>query len=163
LALRRYATAVKATGPLKLAIVGAGPSGFYTASRILASLQDDNIEVHMYERLPTPYGLVRYGVAPDHPEVKVCLYSLLVFVSRSELPTQIRRARCRFSIPVLRQRFSRQPTITRLHLSSFPLTPIRIPSSALQHHPPYVRFKHFSLPRYTRLRRISPRERSSSS
>ena len=58
--------------PLKLAIIGAGPSGFYAASRILSSLpMDANAAVHMYERLPTPYGLVRYGVAPDHPEVKV--------------------------------------------------------------------------------------------
>ncbi|WVO14989.1 hypothetical protein L204_102632 [Cryptococcus depauperatus] len=65
------------TRPLKLAIIGAGPSGFYTASRILSLLPIDspngkNAEVHMYERLPTPYGLVRYGVAPDHPEVKNC-------------------------------------------------------------------------------------------
>ncbi|KAK8849789.1 hypothetical protein IAR55_005125 [Kwoniella newhampshirensis] len=63
--------------PLKLAIIGAGPSGFYTASRILSTLPADSpngrdVEVHMYERLPTPYGLVRYGVAPDHPEVKNC-------------------------------------------------------------------------------------------
>lgn len=63
--------------PLKLAIIGAGPSGFYTASRILSlippsSPEGQNLEIHMYERLPTPYGLVRYGVAPDHPEVKVC-------------------------------------------------------------------------------------------
>ncbi|RXK39699.1 hypothetical protein M231_03054 [Tremella mesenterica] len=63
--------------PLKVAIVGAGPSGFYTASRILSTLPFDTsagqgVEVHMYERLPTPYGLVRYGVAPDHPEVKNC-------------------------------------------------------------------------------------------
>jgi len=62
--------------PLKLAIIGAGPSGFYSASRILSSLptsfpQGRDAVVHMYERLPTPYGLVRYGVAPDHPEVKV--------------------------------------------------------------------------------------------
>jgi hypothetical protein len=62
--------------PLKLAIVGAGPSGFYAAWRVLSSVPLDspagrNVEVHMYERLPTPYGLVRYGVAPDHPEVKV--------------------------------------------------------------------------------------------
>ena len=62
--------------PLKLAIIGAGPSGFYTASRILSLLpanseKGNKVEVHMYDRLPTPYGLVRYGVAPDHPEVKV--------------------------------------------------------------------------------------------
>ncbi|KAJ9109293.1 hypothetical protein QFC21_000622 [Naganishia friedmannii] len=63
--------------PLKLAIIGAGPSGFYTASRILSLLpanseRGSKVEVHMYDRLPTPYGLVRYGVAPDHPEVKNC-------------------------------------------------------------------------------------------
>lgn len=69
-------SAPPAEGPLKLAIVGAGPSGFYTASRILSLLpadtqQGSSTQIHMYERLPTPYGLARYGVAPDHPEVKV--------------------------------------------------------------------------------------------
>ena len=67
--------------PLKIAIVGAGPSGFYSASRILSSLPPSSpngrdAQLHMYERLPTPYGLVRYGVAPDHPEVKVRAYPL---------------------------------------------------------------------------------------
>ncbi|WFC95011.1 adrenodoxin-NADP(+) reductase [Malassezia brasiliensis] len=62
--------------PLRLAVVGSGPSGFYAASRVLQSFDrskgtgDDGVEVHMFERLPTPFGLVRYGVAPDHPEVK---------------------------------------------------------------------------------------------
>ncbi|WWC95692.1 hypothetical protein V866_002557 [Kwoniella sp. B9012] len=75
---RHYSSASSsASRPLKVAIIGSGPSGFYTASRILNSLPRDspngnNVEVHMYERLPTPYGLVRYGVAPDHPEVKNC-------------------------------------------------------------------------------------------
>jgi hypothetical protein len=59
-----------------LAIIGAGPSGFYAASRLLSLLPADSpegakVQVDMYERLPTPYGLARYGVAPDHPEVKV--------------------------------------------------------------------------------------------
>jgi len=62
---------------LKLAVIGSGPSGFYAASRVLQLLPADspagaNVTVDMYERLPTPYGLARYGVAPDHPEVKVC-------------------------------------------------------------------------------------------
>lgn len=63
--------------PMRLAVVGSGPSGFYTASRVLQSFDvahgtgQDGVEVHMFERLPTPFGLVRYGVAPDHPEVKV--------------------------------------------------------------------------------------------
>lgn len=76
-AVRSYATTSAASSrPLKLAIIGAGPSGFYAASRILSLLPNDdptgqNVRIDMYERLPTPYGLVRYGVAPDHPEVKV--------------------------------------------------------------------------------------------
>lgn len=62
-----------AAGALKVAIVGSGPSAFYSAARLLAAAgqSDRPVEVHMYERLPTPHGLVRYGVAPDHPEVKV--------------------------------------------------------------------------------------------
>jgi adrenodoxin-NADP+ reductase len=52
-----------------ICIIGSGPAGFYTASRLLKQLPD--VVVHMLESLPTPYGLVRYGVAPDHPEVKV--------------------------------------------------------------------------------------------
>jgi adrenodoxin-NADP+ reductase len=62
------------TLPLKLAVVGAGPSGFYLASRILSLLpfsSHPSVEVHVYDRLWAPHGLVRYGVAPDHPEVKV--------------------------------------------------------------------------------------------
>lgn len=67
--IRTYTTAART--PLKLAVIGSGPSGFYTASRVLQLLPDADVSVDMYERLPTPYGLARYGVAPDHPEVKV--------------------------------------------------------------------------------------------
>lgn len=55
----------------RLAVVGSGPAGFYAASRILSSEGSENVQVDMYEELPVPFGLVRYGVAPDHPEVKV--------------------------------------------------------------------------------------------
>lgn len=55
----------------RLAVVGSGPAGFYAASRILSSQGSSNAEIHMFEELPVPFGLVRYGVAPDHPEVKV--------------------------------------------------------------------------------------------
>ena len=58
---------------MKLAIVGGGPSAFYVASRILHRLpfQDfGNVRVHIFDRLWAPHGLIRYGVAPDHPEVK---------------------------------------------------------------------------------------------
>ena len=54
--------------PLRAAIVGAGPSGFYAAESLLQS--DRKVLVDMFERLPAPYGLVRYGVAPDHPKIK---------------------------------------------------------------------------------------------
>src|ERR1700722_19440866 len=62
--------------PFKLAIIGAGPSAFYVASRLLSFLPHSNAQsapfkIHMYDRLWAPHGLVRYGVAPDHPEVKV--------------------------------------------------------------------------------------------
>ncbi|NSL22976.1 FAD-dependent oxidoreductase [Agrobacterium tumefaciens] len=57
------------TAPLyHVAIVGAGPSGFYAAEALLRSGKD--IAVDLFERLPVPYGLVRFGVAPDHPKLK---------------------------------------------------------------------------------------------
>ena len=55
--------------PLRVAIVGSGPSGFYAAGSLLAH-EDRPVEVDMLERLPTPWGLVRLGVAPDHPKIK---------------------------------------------------------------------------------------------
>src|SRR6187402_3968124 len=55
--------------PLRVAIVGAGPSGFYTAAALLAQ-KSVAVSIDLIDRLPTPYGLVRYGVAPDHPKIK---------------------------------------------------------------------------------------------
>lgn len=57
-----------ATTPRHIAIVGSGPSACYTAKYI--AQQAHCCRIDLIERLPTPYGLVRYGVAPDHPEVK---------------------------------------------------------------------------------------------
>ena len=55
--------------PLRVAIIGAGPAGFYAAEHLLR--QDGVVvEVDLFDRLPTPYGLVRLGVAPDHQEIK---------------------------------------------------------------------------------------------
>jgi ferredoxin--NADP+ reductase len=53
---------------LRIAIVGSGPAGFYTAGALQSSGLE--LEVDMLERLPTPWGLVRFGVAPDHPNIK---------------------------------------------------------------------------------------------
>jgi ferredoxin--NADP+ reductase len=59
---------VSTTDNLRVAVVGSGPAGFYAAAALLAS--ELAIEVDMIERLPTPWGLVRLGVAPDHPNIK---------------------------------------------------------------------------------------------
>jgi ferredoxin--NADP+ reductase len=56
------------SSPLQVAVVGSGPSGFYATEALFKS--DVPVRVDMYERLPTPYGLVRSGVAPDHPKLK---------------------------------------------------------------------------------------------
>ncbi len=55
--------------PLRVAIVGSGPAGFYVAEK-LQKEEDLSIEIDMYDRLPTPFGLVRFGVAPDHEKIK---------------------------------------------------------------------------------------------
>lgn len=57
-----------AANALQAAVVGSGPSGFYAAEALLRRREDARID--MYDRLPTPFGLVRGGVAPDHPKIK---------------------------------------------------------------------------------------------
>jgi ferredoxin--NADP+ reductase len=70
------------SSPLRIAIVGAGPAGAYAAGALLG--QDRHpIEVDVYERLPTPWGLVRAGVAPDHPKIKTVTR---VFEKTADLP-----------------------------------------------------------------------------
>lgn len=54
--------------PLRVAIVGSGPSGFYAADALLRA--DVDVVIDIFDRLPTPYGLVRHGVAPDHQKIK---------------------------------------------------------------------------------------------
>ncbi|WP_199253657.1 FAD-dependent oxidoreductase [Mycolicibacterium mengxianglii] len=56
------------TRPHRVAIVGSGPSGFFAAASLLKA--DPDVRVDMLEMLPTPWGLVRSGVAPDHPKIK---------------------------------------------------------------------------------------------
>jgi ferredoxin/flavodoxin---NADP+ reductase len=59
---------------LRVAIIGAGPAGIY-AGNILAS-QYPEVEIDLFDQLPAPYGLIRYGVAPDHPRIKGIVNSL---------------------------------------------------------------------------------------
>ncbi|WFU12886.1 FAD/NAD(P)-binding protein (plasmid) [Rhizobium sp. CB3090] len=73
-------TAAQSRGPLRVAIVGAGPSGFFAAEALLRS--NTPVEVTMIDRLPSPHGLVRAGVAPDHPKLK---QATLVFEKIAQL------------------------------------------------------------------------------
>jgi len=60
-------SAAPAVPQFRVAVVGAGPAGFYLAERLLARA---DVEVDLFDRLPAPYGLVRYGVAPDHEKIR---------------------------------------------------------------------------------------------
>ena len=138
---RRYASG--AHKPLKLAIIGAGPSGFYAASRILSSIPADSpngrhVQVDMYERLPTPYGLARYGVAPDHPEVKVGTDALLLAYYHAEARTASTSSMNWPTTPAspssgtFQSARSPPPPHRRLPLRRhFPHTPIRTPYTSL--------------------------------
>ncbi|XP_004503452.1 NADPH:adrenodoxin oxidoreductase, mitochondrial [Cicer arietinum] len=55
--------------PLRVCVVGSGPAGCYTAEKMLKARQEAQVDI--IDRLPTPFGLVRSGVAPDHPETKI--------------------------------------------------------------------------------------------
>ncbi|XP_057751131.1 NADPH:adrenodoxin oxidoreductase, mitochondrial isoform X2 [Arachis stenosperma] len=59
------------SNPLKVCVVGSGPAGFYTAEKMLKAHQQAQVDI--IDRLPTPFGLVRSGVAPDHPETKIVI------------------------------------------------------------------------------------------
>lgn len=69
--------------PLSVAVVGAGPAGIY-ASDIL-SKSGLNVEIDLFERLPAPYGLVRYGVAPDHPRIRAIITALYKILQRGDI------------------------------------------------------------------------------
>ena len=71
--------------PLRVGIVGSGPAAFYTAKYLLKEVPASKVD--FLEALPTPYGLVRFGVAPDHPEVKLV---------QNDFATVASDPRCRF-------------------------------------------------------------------
>ncbi|MFA4842130.1 MAG: FAD-dependent oxidoreductase, partial [Agrococcus sp.] len=66
------------SAPLRIAVVGAGPAGIYAADILKKSAAETGREVliDLFEHLPAPYGLVRYGVAPDHPRIKGIIQAL---------------------------------------------------------------------------------------
>jgi ferredoxin--NADP+ reductase len=70
---------------LRLAIVGAGPAGIYAADIALKAERDFDISIDLFETLPAPYGLVRYGVAPDHPRIKGIIGALREVLDRGDI------------------------------------------------------------------------------
>jgi ferredoxin--NADP+ reductase len=71
---------------LRLAIVGAGPAGIYAADSIIKSeLRDFEVSIDLFDLLPAPYGLVRYGVAPDHPRIKGIIRALYEVLDRGDI------------------------------------------------------------------------------
>lgn len=64
--------------PLRVAIVGAGPAGIYAADALLKSeaATEPGVSIDLFERMPAPFGLIRYGVAPDHPRIKGIITAL---------------------------------------------------------------------------------------
>lgn len=61
---------------LRLAVVGAGPAGIYASDILRKAERDFDVSIDIFEQLPAPYGLVRYGVAPDHPRIKGIITAL---------------------------------------------------------------------------------------
>jgi hypothetical protein len=95
-----------------MAVIGSGPAGFYTAYRVMSRIPAAKVDV--FESMPVPFGLVRFGVAPDHPEVKVTqsatpsLRSSDVTKDETELPGQIRGGRIVAKLHFYRQCFCRR-------------------------------------------------------
>ncbi|WP_167044270.1 FAD-dependent oxidoreductase [Salinibacterium sp. ZJ454] len=70
---------------LRLAIVGAGPAGIYAADILLKYEKQFDVSIDLFEHLPAPYGLVRYGVAPDHPRIKGIVNALRDVLDRGDI------------------------------------------------------------------------------
>jgi len=70
---------------LRLAIVGAGPAGIYAADILLKYERSFDVSIDLFEQLPAPYGLVRYGVAPDHPRIKGIITALRDVLDRGDI------------------------------------------------------------------------------
>ncbi|WP_434589304.1 FAD-dependent oxidoreductase [Streptomyces sp. A5-4] len=73
--------------PLRVAIVGAGPAGIYAADALLKSdaASEPGVSIDLFERMPAPFGLIRYGVAPDHPRIKGIVTALHQVLSKPQI------------------------------------------------------------------------------
>ncbi|MGD7001591.1 FAD-dependent oxidoreductase [Corynebacterium halotolerans] len=71
------------TQPLRVAVIGAGPAGIYASDLLIKS--DADVHVDLFEQMPAPFGLIRYGVAPDHPRIKGIVKSLHNVLDKPQL------------------------------------------------------------------------------
>ena len=74
-----------ASQPLRVAIIGSGPAAFYAVEHLLKQ-SELLVEADMFDRLPTPFGLVRYGVAPDHLKIKTVTRAYDAIAAQPALP-----------------------------------------------------------------------------
>lgn len=70
---------------VRVAVVGAGPAGIYAADLLIKAERDFDVEIDLFEQLPAPYGLVRYGVSPDHPRIKGIITALREVLDRGDI------------------------------------------------------------------------------
>ncbi|PBB07382.1 pyridine nucleotide-disulfide oxidoreductase [Kocuria sp. WRN011] len=82
-------TAPTSARPLRVAVIGAGPAGIYAADMLTKSEAvregELDVSVDLYDRYPTPFGLIRYGVAPDHPRIKGIITALRSILGRGDI------------------------------------------------------------------------------
>lgn len=71
--------------PLRVAIIGAGPAGVYAADILTKAERDFDVSIDLFEQYPAPYGLIRYGVAPDHPRIKGIVTALHKVLNRGDI------------------------------------------------------------------------------
>ena len=71
------------TTPVRVAVVGSGPAGIYASDLLVKS--DLDVQIDLFEKMPTPFGLIRYGVAPDHPRIKGIVQSLHNVMEKEEI------------------------------------------------------------------------------
>ncbi|MDK1326870.1 FAD-dependent oxidoreductase [Arthrobacter sp. zg-Y1143] len=71
--------------PLRVAIIGAGPAGVYAADILTKAERDFEVSIDLFDQYPAPYGLIRYGVAPDHPRIKGIVNALHKVLDRGDI------------------------------------------------------------------------------
>ncbi len=77
--------AESAQRPLRVAIIGAGPAGVYAADILTKADRDFEVSIDLFDQYPAPYGLIRYGVAPDHPRIKGIVNALHKVLDRGDI------------------------------------------------------------------------------